>query len=135
MLNYYTRTVEPFLAAIVNAMRWKFLTPTARSQGQDIKYFRDPFKLVPVEKLAEIGDKLTRNEILSSNEMRAIMGYKPSKDPRADQLINSNINQGNNDARTMPNAAQNGDGEDKNQSSSGSSPVDAFLKAMGDQKI
>lgn len=135
MLNYYTRTIEPFLAAIVNAMRWKFLTPTARSQGQDIKYFRDPFKLVPVEKLAEIGDKLTRNEILSSNEMRAIMGYKPSKDPRADQLINSNINQGNNDTRINPNLNQNGSQTEKTKETSKSSIVDNFLKEMGNQKI
>lgn len=135
MLNYYTRTIEPFLAAIVNAMRWKFLTPTARSQGQDIKYFRDPFKLVPVEKLAEIGDKLTRNEILSSNEMRAVMGYKPSKDPKADQLINSNINQSNNDTRITPNSNQNGSQTEETKETSRSSVVDNFLKEMGNQKI
>lgn len=93
MLNYYNTVTEPMLAAIVNAMNWKFLTKTARTQGQAIKYFRDPFKLVPVSQIAEIADKLTRNEILSSNEVRAIMGYKPVDDPRADQLRNSNLNQ------------------------------------------
>lgn len=95
MLNYYNRTTEPFLAAIANAFRWKFLTKTARSQGQDILFFRNAFKLVPAEKLAEIADKFTRNEILSPNELRAIIGYKPSKDPAADELRNRNINQKN----------------------------------------
>lgn len=93
MLNYYNRTIEPILSAIVGAMNRSFLTKTARTQGQAIKFFRDPFKLVPVNQMAEIADKLTRNEILSSNEVRAIMGYKPVDDPRADQLRNSNLNQ------------------------------------------
>ena len=74
-------------------MKRKFLTKTARTQGQSIRYYRDPFKLVPVSDLAEIADKLTRNEILTSNEMRQIIGMKPSDDPKADMLINSNINQ------------------------------------------
>lgn len=92
MLNYYNRTVEPCLSAIVDEMKRKFLTKTARSQRQSIMYFRDPFKLVPVTELANIGDKFTRNEILSSNDMRAIIGRKPSKDPRAEELRNKNLN-------------------------------------------
>lgn len=93
MLNYYDRTVEPMVAAIVNECKRKFLTKTARSQGQSILYFRDPFKLVPVNDLAEVADKMTRNEIMTSNELRQVMGLKPSSDPKADQLINSNLNQ------------------------------------------
>ena len=93
MLNYYNRTVEPVLSAIVDEMRLKFLTKTARSLGQDIVFFRDPFRLVPVLELAEIADKFTRNEILSSNEVRAIIGYKPSNQPGADELRNKNLNQ------------------------------------------
>lgn len=93
MLNYYNRTIEPIVAAIVDEMNRKFLTKTARSQGQTIKSFRDPFKLVPVNNIAEIADKFTRNEILSSNEIRQIIGMKPSDDPKADQLVNSNISQ------------------------------------------
>lgn len=92
MLNYYSRTIEPIVSAIVDEMKRKFLTKTARSQNQSILYFRDPFKLVPVEQLAEIADKFTRNEIMTSNEIRQIVGLKPSKDPKADQLINSNLN-------------------------------------------
>lgn len=93
MLNYYTRTIEPIISAITDEIRRKFLTKTARSQRQTIMFFRDPFKLVPVNDLAEIADKFTRNEILSSNEIRQIVGRKPSSDPKADQLINSNLNQ------------------------------------------
>lgn len=91
MLNYYTRTIEPIASAIVNEMKRKYLTKTARSQNQTITFFRDPFKLVPVNNIAEIADKFTRNEILTSNEIRQIIGMKPSDDPKADQLINSNI--------------------------------------------
>lgn len=93
MLNYHTRAIEPIISAIVDEMKRKFLTKTARTQGQSIKFFRDPFKLVPVNELAESADKMTRNEIMTSNEFRQIIGLKPSKDPKADQLINSNINQ------------------------------------------
>lgn len=93
MLNYYSRTIEPILAAIVDEMKRKFLTKTARSQLQSIAFFRDPFKLVPVNDLAEIADKMTRNEIMTSNEIRQTIGLKPSKDPKADQLVNSNISQ------------------------------------------
>lgn len=93
MLNYYSRTIEPIVAAIVDAMKCKFVTKTARTKGQTILYFRDPFKLVPVGELAEIADKFTRNEIATSNEMRQAIGWKPSNDPKADQLVNSNLNQ------------------------------------------
>jgi hypothetical protein len=93
MLNYYNRTIEPILSAITDEMKRKFLTKTARTQGQSIEYFRDPFKLVPVEQIAEIADKFTRNEIMTANEIRSIVGYKPSNDPKADQLVNSNIRQ------------------------------------------
>ena len=93
MLNYYNRTIEPIVSAIVDEMKRKFLTKTARSQKQSISYFRNPFKLVPVNKIAEIADTLTRNEILTSNEIRQIIGMKPSDDPKADRLINSNISQ------------------------------------------
>lgn len=93
MLNYYNRTVEPILSAITDEMKRKFLTKTARTQGQSIEYFRDPFRLVPVEQLAEIADKFTRNEIMTANEIRSIVGIKPSDDPKADQLVNSNIRQ------------------------------------------
>lgn len=92
MLNYYDRTIEPILSAIVDEMKRKFLTKTARSQKQSIEFYRNPFRLVPVNNIADIADKFTRNEILTSNEIRQIIGMKPSDDPKADQLINSNIN-------------------------------------------
>ena len=92
MLNYRNRTIEPVLNAIVEEMRRKFLTKTARTQGQTIMYFNAPFKLVPVNQLADIADKFTRNEIMSSNEMRAIIGLKPSDQPGADELRNKNLN-------------------------------------------
>lgn len=93
MLNYNNRTVEPIVSAIVDEMKRKFLTKTARSQRQTITFFRDPFRLVPVNDIAEIADKFTRNEIMTSNEIRQIVGMKPSDDPKADELINSNISQ------------------------------------------
>jgi hypothetical protein len=93
MLNYYNRTIEPIITAIVDEMKRKFLTKTARTQGQSIVFFRNPFKLVPVTEIAEISDKLTRNEIASSNEIRQIIGWKPSDDPAADELRNKNLNQ------------------------------------------
>lgn len=95
MLNYYNRTIEPIIAAIVDEMKRKFLSKTARSQNKSIKFFRDPFKLVPVADLAEISDKFTRNEIATSNEMRQVIGWKPSDDPKADELRNSNLSQPN----------------------------------------
>lgn len=91
MLNYYNRTIEPILASIVDEMRRKFLTKTARSQGQSIKYFRNPFKMLTVTQLAEAADKMTRNEIMSSNEVRQEIGLKPSDDPKADKLENKNL--------------------------------------------
>lgn len=91
MLNYNNRTIEPIVSAIVDAMKRSFLSKTARSQGQTIMAFRDPFKLVPINNIAEIADKFTRNEILTSNEIRQIIGFKPSDDPKADKLLNSNI--------------------------------------------
>ena len=93
MLNYYNRTIEPILSAIVDEMKRKFLTKTARSQKQSIVFFRDPFRLVPVSDLAEIADKMTRNEIMSSNEIRQIVGMKPSDDPKADELRNKNLSE------------------------------------------
>ena len=95
MLNYYNRTIEPILSAIVLEMRRKFLSKTARTQRQSIMFFRDPFKMVPVQEIANISDKLTRNEIASPNEIRAIIGWKPATDPEADELRNRNISQSN----------------------------------------
>lgn len=95
MLNYYNRTIEPIVAAVVDEMKRKFLTKTARSQKQSIVMFRDPFKLVSIEKIADIADTMTRNEIMSSNEIRQKIGMKPSKDPAADELRNKNLNQSN----------------------------------------
>lgn len=93
MLNYYNRTIEPIISAIVDEMKRKFLTKTARSQLQSILFFRDPFKLVPVNEIAEIADKFTRNEIASSNEIRQVIGWKPYKDPKADELRNKNLSE------------------------------------------
>ena len=100
MLNYQTRTIEPILSAIADELERKFISKTARTQLQAVMFFRDPFRLVPVNDMAEIVDKFTRNEILSSNEVRAILGYKPSDDPRADELRNKNLNDPN--AGMMP---------------------------------
>ena len=102
MLNYNNRTIEPIVSAIVDEMKRKFLTKTAISQHQSIKFFRDPFRLVPVNNIAEIADKFTRNEIMTSNEIRQVIGMKPSDDPKADQLINSNISQPAGTAATQP---------------------------------
>ena len=93
MLNYMNRTILPIVTAIVDEMKRKFLTKTARSQRQSIMYFRDPFGLTPISELAEASDKFTRNEIMTSNEIRQRIGLKPSNDPKADQLVNSNISQ------------------------------------------
>lgn len=99
MLNYYNRTIEPIISAITDNMKRKFLTKTARSQNQSIKFFRDPFRLVPVNELADIADRFTRNEILTSNEFRAIIGYQPVNTDRANELINKNISQSKLDLR------------------------------------
>ena len=106
MLNYMNRTVEPIISAIVDELKRKFLTKTARSQLQSIVYFRDPFRLVPVNDIAEIADKLSRNEIMTSNEIRQIVGMQPSKDPKADKLVNSNISQSKQDISQTPNATE-----------------------------
>lgn len=103
MTNYYTRTIEPIISAIADETKRKFLTKTARTQGQSIMFFRDPFKLVPVTEVATIADSFTRNEILTSNEIRQIIGRKPSKDPNADQLRNKNLNQSNEELQNQEN--------------------------------
>lgn len=102
MLNYYNRTIEPIISAVVDEIKRKFLTKTARTQRQSIMYFRDPFKLVPVNDIAEIADKFTRNEILSSNEVRQIVGLKPSDNPEADELRNKNLNKSNEEIVQKP---------------------------------
>lgn len=106
MLNYMNRTVEPIISAIVDELKRKFLTKTARSQLQSIVYFRDPFRLVPVNDIAEIADKFTRNEIMTSNEIRQIVGMQPSKDPKADELVNSNISQAKQDISQTSSATE-----------------------------
>ena len=109
MLNYYNRTIEPIIASVVDEMKRKFLTKTARSQQQSISFFRDPFKLVPVNDVAEIADKFTRNEIMTSNEVRQIIGMKPSDDPKAEELRNKNITQSSEEASlTKKEVIQNG---------------------------
>ena len=101
MLNYYNRTIEPIIAAIVDEMKRKFLSKTARTQRQSILFFRDPLKLVPITNIAEIADKFTRNEIMSANEIRQLVGMKPSDDPKADELRNSNISQAKEEVREL----------------------------------
>jgi putative sterol carrier protein len=105
MLNYWNRTIEPILTAMVESMRRSFLTKTARTQKQDVRFFRDPFRLVPIENIAEIADKFTRNEIMSSNEIRQVVGLSPHSDPKADKLINSNMPAANPD-RTASNGTE-----------------------------
>lgn len=123
MLNYYGRTVEPILKALVGAMIRSFLTKTARTQKQSIMYFRDPFKLVPLSNLAEIADKFTRNEIATSNDMRQIIGWKPSTDPKANELRNSNMPQ-QSDVNVNINRQPNSqDGSQDNQDSAPSQTV------------
>lgn len=114
MLNYNNRTIEPIISAIVDEMKRKFLTKTARSQHQSISFFRDPFKLVPVNDIAEIADKFTRNEIMTSNEVRQVVGMKPSDDPRADELRNKNLSApsgSNQQSEEMPIAEVNSVGD------------------------
>lgn len=112
MLNYTNRTLEPILAAIVDEMKRKFLTKTARTQKQSIMYFREPFRLVPVNDLAEIADKFTRNEIMTSNEIRQVVGLRPSDDPKADELVNSNISQPNGDEPETKTPEASNEGEE-----------------------
>ena len=117
MLNYYNRTIEPILSAITDEMKRKFLTKTARSQGHSIEFFRDPFKLVPVSQIAEIADKFTRNAIMTSNEMRQVIGMKPSDDPDADVLRNKNLNldktQIQNQASPKPTSEEGGNNQNE----------------------
>jgi len=94
MLNYMHRTIEPILTSITESFKRSFLTKTAMSQKQSIEFFRDPFKLVPINQIADIADKFARNEIMSSNEIRGVIGQRPSTDPKADELVNSNMPQG-----------------------------------------
>lgn len=122
MLNYYSRTIEPIVSAIVDEMKRKFLSKTARSQKQSIMFFRDPFKLVPVNDIAEIADKFTRNEIMTSNEIRQIVGMRPSDDPKADQLINSNIAQPN-EEQSMVNLNQIAEYAPEEDESLGNMPI------------
>lgn len=114
MLNYYNRTIEPIVAAIVDEMKRKFLSKTARSQNKSIKFFRDPFKLVPVADLAEISDKFTRNEIATSNEIRQVIGWKPSDDPKADELRNSNLSYPNEEPSSVEKTVDSG-GKNQNE--------------------
>jgi hypothetical protein len=127
MLNYNNRVIEPIVAAITGAMKRTFLSKTARTQGQTIMYFRDPFKLVPINNIAEIADKFTRNEILTSNEVRQIIGFKPSDDPKADKLVNSNIAQpngeGDSGVTNIPKIAGRGSMEEMFNT-----PMSAFMK-------
>lgn len=111
MLNYHNRTVEPILSAIADEMTRTFLTKTARTQKQAIAFFRDPFKLAPVSQIAEIADKFTRNEIMTKNEFRSIIGMRPSDDPRADELRNSNINQADEESALLEDVAETQNGE------------------------
>ena len=115
MLNYNNRTIGPILVAITEEMTRSFLTKTARSQGQSIEFFNDPFKLVPVSQIAEIADKFTRNEILSSNEVRGIIGYKPVDDPRANELRNKNLNQAAEEALPAATVTESDEGEEDYQ--------------------
>jgi len=115
MLNYFNRTIEPILSAIVDEMNRKFLTQTARSQRQTITFFRDPFKLVPVNDIAEIADKFTRNEIMTSNEIRQIIGMKPSSDPKADVLRNKNLSASADDKQALLPASSGPGSEDNNK--------------------
>lgn len=114
-LNYTNRVIEPLISAIVDEMKRKFLTQTARSQGQTIKFFREPFKLVPINNIADIADKFTRNEIVTSNEFRQIIGMMPSSDPKADQLVNSNIRQPDEKGTDTPVAVKDSEEGGKNQ--------------------
>lgn len=115
MLNYYNRTIEPIIAAIADEMKRKFLTKTARSQRQSIQFFRDPFRLVPVNEMAEIADKFTRNEIMSSNEIRQIIGMKPSDDPEADELRNKNLSKPSVEVKPQPAKNEEAESEEENQ--------------------
>ena len=127
-INYFNSTIEPICSAIVDEFERKFLTKTARTQGQAIVFFRDPFKLVPVSQLADIADKFTRNEIMTSNEIRGEIGMKPVKDPKADMLINKNLNMTDEQTKQLY-------GEGATDGSSNPSLVDGLLQTNGNQSI
>lgn len=128
MLNYNNRTIEPFISAIVDEMKRKFLTKTARTQLQTIMFFRDPFKLVPINNIAEIADKFTRNEIMTSNEIRQIVGLRPSDDPKADELRNSNLNH--------PEESENSDNiQEPTDSSNLKEKTESSETSLGDMKV
>lgn len=127
-INYFNSTIEPICSAIVDEFERKFLTKTARTQGQAIVFFRDPFKLVPVSQLADIADKFTRNEIMTSNEIRGEIGMKPVKDPKADMLMNKNLNMTDEQAKQVY-------GEGTTDGSSNPSLVDGLLQTNGNQSI
>lgn len=133
MLNYNNRTIEPIVSAIVDEMKRKFLTKTARSQKQSLMVFNDPFKLVPVNDIAEIADKFTRNEILTSNEIRQIIGVKPSDDPKADQLVNSNISQAADQqpvSTESESETENDHSDDSDGGSMGDIPISELMKIV-----
>ena len=130
MLNYYNRTIEPIISAIVDEMKRKFLTKTARSQKQSIMFFRDPFKLVPVNDIAEIADKFTRNEIMTSNEIRSIIGMKPADDPKADELRNSNIAQAKEEMTDQPALDQESGVTDGSESELSASDNDSIVEEL-----
>ena len=136
MLNYNSRTIEPIISAIVDEMKRKFLTKTARTQNQTIKFFRDPFKLVPVNQMAEIADKFTRNEIMTSNEIRQEIGMKPSSDPKADELRNSNLNHPDETSGQVTNKSNPGNGSestnvtDTGQTQNGSLSADTPISEL-----
>ena len=127
-INYFNSTIEPICSAIVDEFERKFLTKTARTQGQAIVFFRDPFKLVPISQLADIADKFTRNEIMTSNEIRGEIGMKPVKDPKADMLINKNLNMTDEQTKQVY-------GEGITDGSSNPSLVDGLLQTNGNQSI
>lgn len=126
MLNYWNRTIDPILTAISESMIRSFLTKTARSQGQSVLYFRDPFRLIPIENIAKIADVFSRNEILAANEIRQIIGYRPSKEAKADKLINSNIR-----GQTLSGFSEAGSGATNPDAASGGDPVGASSNGNG----
>lgn len=130
MLNYNNRTIEPIVAAIVDAMKRSFLSKTARTQGQTVMFFKDPFKLVPVANIADIADKFTRNEIMTSNEIRQIIGMKPSDDPKADELRNSNLNHPDEEQPAGEGESETADPpKNKQHTSLGDTPISALMGA------
>ena len=130
MLNYYNRTIEPIASAICDEIKRKFLTKTARTRGESIKFFRDPFKLTPATQIAELSDKLTRNEIATKNEMRQLIGWKPSNDPKADELRNSNLSQSNEEIKKEE---QEGSPTEEAKESSESNETESIVQGLLDK--